>query len=562
MPFKITKTRLRSILKSPYLVYPATIVTFILIYTELFLVLEENFNFKNADFFTAVYWVIMTMTTTGYGDIYPVTMLGRMFTIVVMVTGILFIFAIVFPLMVTPIMERWLKAPRGGPPDWIKDHVVICGYNALVDSLIGEMSSTGKPFVIIDSSDKNVSTLQRHGYYAILGDSSDEESLQLAQIGKASALIANVGDEKNAAVVITASQMSSCKVIALVESMDTSDYLKFAGAHIVVSPKRILGMNLGMTAISSIDFEATNLVDLGGNMKICKLPIYPDNPMVGKKLKDLKLRENTGATVIAIFKKGRFIVSPPPTIVIEEASVLMAVGTEDQLKKMSSLAKIKVPVCQGEAIIAGFGDVGKEVAIHFDEKKIPYKIIDRKAYPDKDQVVGDAADKQSLIDAGILSASTFIVTLNDDNKNMLATLMARSMNPHISIIARANLDRSVGKIYRAGADYVTSLSTIGGEILARIVEKGVFEDTIMLTENVMLSKFEVKGSLIENRTIKDTAMRSSIGCSIVGYIENGQFYPSPEPSRVIGENMTIIIVGTLKQLQACEQQYGLKKVPE
>ena len=375
---------MRSILKSPYLVYPATIIAVILIYVELFMVLESNFNVKNADFFTALYWVTMTMTTTGYGDIYPITTLGRMFTILVMVTGVLFLFAIVFPLMVTPIMERWLKAPRGGPPDWIKDHVVICGYNALVDSLIGEMSGTGRPFVIIDDSEERVTMLQHHGYYAIHGDSSDEEALQLAQIGKASALIANVGDEKNAAVVITASQMSSCRVIALVESMDTADYLKFAGAHIVVSPKRILGMNLGMTAISSINFEVTNLVDLGGNMKICKLPVYPDNPMVGKKLKDLKIRESTGATIIAVFKKGRFIVNPLPTMIIEEASVLMAVGTEEQLMNMSSLAKIKVPVCQGEAIIAGFGDVGKEVARHFDEKKIPYRIIDLKAYPDKE----------------------------------------------------------------------------------------------------------------------------------------------------------------------------------
>ena len=138
--------------------------------------------------------------------------------------------------------------------------------------------------------------MQRHGYYAIHGDPGDEETLQPAQIGKASALIANDGDEKNAAVVLTASQMSSCKVIALVESMDTADYLKYAGAHIVVSPKQILGMNLGMTAVSSINFEVTSLVDLGGNMKICKLPVYPDNPMAGKKLKDLKVRESTGAT--------------------------------------------------------------------------------------------------------------------------------------------------------------------------------------------------------------------------------------------------------------------------
>jgi Trk K+ transport system NAD-binding subunit len=556
------KIQLRRILKSPYLIYPAGIVALILLYADIFLLIQGEFNVHNADFFTALYWVVVTMTTTGFGDIYPVSLVGKVFTMVVILTGVAIFFAIILPLMVTPVMDRWIKSPKGKPPERLKDHVIICGYNALVDSLIHELAETGKQFVVVDESGERVRSLQLHGYFALQGDATDEDALKVAQIGQASALIANEGDEKNAAVVLTASQLSDCKVIALVEKLDMADYLKFAGADIVVSPKQILGINMGLTAISSINFEVTNVVELGGDMKICKLPVYPENPMVGKKLKDIKVRENTGATVVAAFKGGKFIVNPPPTMVVDEATVLMAVGNDRQLHEMGSLARVQGPVCIGKRIIAGFGDVGKEVARQFDKKGITYTIVDLKPYEEKDQVIGDSTDKDTLIKAGIKEASTLVVTLNDDNKNMLTVLLARNLNPHISIIARANLDRSVGKLYRAGADYVTSLSLTGGQILARIVEKGAFEDTIILSENVLLEKFNVKGSGIEGKSIKDTAMRTRTGCTIVGVIDDGKFSPNPDPSLILGPDSIILTVGTFKQLESCASAFGLKKAAE
>jgi Trk K+ transport system NAD-binding subunit len=284
--------------------------------------------------------------------------------------------------------------------------------------------------------------------------------------------------------------------------------------------------------------------------------------MVGKKLRDLRIRENTGATVIAAFKNGKFVINPPPTMTVDEATVLMAVGSDRQLHEMGSLARIQGRACADRRIIAGFGDVGKEVARQFDKKGISYSIVDLKPYPGKEQVIGDSTDKETLVKAGIKEASTLVVTLNDDNKNMLTVLLARNLNPHVNIIARANLDRSVSKIYRAGADYVTSLSTTGGQILARIVEKGVFEDTIMLSESVLLEKFKVKGSVVEGRSIKDTAMRTKTGCTIVGVIDDGKFSPNPDPSLVLKPDSTIITVGTFKQLESCAGAFGLKKATE
>lgn len=562
MPQRISAVRLRSILKSPYLVYPAGILALILLYTCIFMLIPGEFNTHDPDFLTALYWVVVTMTTTGFGDIYPLTMVGKIFTMLVILSGIAIFFAVILPLVVTPAIDKWFKSPKGKPPERLKGHVVICGYNALVDSLIRELADTGRRFVVVDESAENVRALQIRGYYAVRGDTTDEAVLKVAHVESASTLIANEGEQKDAAVVLTASQLSDCKIIALVERLELAAFLKLAGADIVISPKQILGINMGLTAISSINFEVTNVVDLGEDMKICKLPVYPDNPMVGKTLKDLKIRENTGAVIVGAFKDGRFMVDPPEDMEVDEATVLMAVGNDRQLHDMSSLGRIEGMPCGSKRIIAGFGDVGKEVARQFDKKGISYTIIDLKPYEGKDQVIGDSTDQETLKKAGIEQASTLIVTLNDDNKNMLTTLLARGLNPHVSIISRANMDRNVSKIYRAGADIVTSLSTTGGRTLATVVEKGILEDTIMLSENVLLYKFNVKGSAIEGKAIQDTAMRTKTGCSIVGVIDDGRFTPNPGPSFVLKPESIILAIGNYKQLEACTAAYGITRVIE
>ncbi|HTY90633.1 MAG TPA: NAD-binding protein [Methanocella sp.] len=562
MALRISDVKLRSILKSPYLIYPAGILALILIYTGIFLMLPNEFNPHSRDVYTAIYWVVVTMTTTGLGDIYPVTVMGKLFTMLVILSGIAIFFAVVLPLMITPSIERWIKSPKGKPPERLKGHVIICGYNALVDSLITELADAGKPLVIIDESSQSVHDLQLRGFYAISGDSTDEKTLKIAQVDKASTLIANEGEDKDAAVVLTASQMSGCKIIALVERLDLAEYLKYAGADIVISPKQILGINMGMTAISSINFEVTNVVDLGEDMKICKLPVYPDNPMVGKKLKELGIREKTGANIVGAFKDGKFIINPPADMEVDEATVLMAIGNDRQLHDMSDMGRIVGQVCGGKRIIAGYGDVGREVAKQFDKRGISYTIIDLKPHEGLEQVVGDSTDQETLKKAGIADASTIVVTLNDDNKNLLTVLLARNMNRHVNIIARANLDNNVSKIYRAGADYVTSLSTTGGQIMARVVEKGVFEDTVILSENVLLYKFHVKGSALEGKAINETEMRSKTGCSIVGVIDAGRFTPNPEPSLVLSQDSIILTIGTYKQLEACAAAYSLKKAIE
>ena len=176
MALKIPRS-LRRIYKSPYFVYPAGILAIVLLYTLIFLYLEAqgNFNVRDSDFITAFYWVVISMTTTGYGDIVPVSAAGQIFSILVSLTGLLILFAIVLPLMVTPVMDRLISSPRSHIGKRMSDHVIICGYNPIVETLIVELAGRDMPFVVIDPSEDDVRALQRHGHEAIKGDPSDEE---------------------------------------------------------------------------------------------------------------------------------------------------------------------------------------------------------------------------------------------------------------------------------------------------------------------------------------------------------------------------------------------------
>jgi Trk K+ transport system NAD-binding subunit len=563
MKISISRRKVRKIFKLAYLVYPAGITAIILAYTLLFMMLRDHFVVPHdMGFFTALYWVVISMTTTGYGDIYPVTIVGKLFSMLVVVTGLMILFAVVLPLMVTPIMDHLIKSPRSRVPDWFRDHVIICGYNAIVDSLIDELADRDIPFVVIDQSPENVRVLQRHGHDVIQRDPSDEDALRNARIESASYVIANSGDDHNAAIALTASQISGCRIIALAESMDMAKYLEFAGADIVVSPKQVLGANIGLMALSSIESDICSAIDLGGNLKMCKLPVYPDSPMAGKSLEEIGMTGTTGASVVAIFKNGELVADAPPGTIVDESTVLAVVGTADQLRNATGFSRHKAPVCDGHCIIAGYGDVGREAGRRLDEKRVMYTVIDRRHYDVRDQIVADSTDRDALARAGIEYASTILVTLNDDAKNMLTILLARNLNPHVSIIARANLDSSVGKMYRAGADYVMSLSAIGGQILVRIVERGALEDAVFLSGNVLLSKFRVKGSKLAGKSIKETGMRTRTGCTIVGIQESGAFKPNPAPSEVLSPDAVIVTVGTSQQLEACAKAFELQRLAD
>ncbi len=210
-------------------------------------------------------------------------------------------------------------------------------------------------------------------------------------------------------------------------------------------------------------------------------------------------------------------------------------------------------------ILIGYGDVGRSIAEVLEKAHVFYVVIDTNEAKLKDKGfeyhIGNGTDEEILRKAGLTSASTVIIALNNDDDIIFTTLIARNVNPHSIILARANSTKSIDKIYRAGADYVASLSIVAGQMLAHIA-LGHEEDSILMLQGLEIGKYQITpGSPLAGKSIADEGIRSKIGCTVIGIEEKGKTTTDIDPSIILGEGMTLAIIGNSDQISKFKKEY-------
>ncbi len=211
-------------------------------------------------------------------------------------------------------------------------------------------------------------------------------------------------------------------------------------------------------------------------------------------------------------------------------------------------------------ILIGYGDVGISIARVLENALVSFVVVDKNEAKFKDKnfkyVVGDATDEEVLKRADLKNATSVIIVLNNDTDIIFTSLIARTINPHCIIIARANATKSIDKIYRAGADYVASLSIVAAQMLARIILGHEIEETIMMFEGLEIERYHVTGdSPLKGEKIADACIRSRIGCTIIGIEEEGKTTTDINPSIVIKEGMTLAVIGNSDQISKFKEEY-------
>jgi Trk K+ transport system NAD-binding subunit len=219
----------------------------------------------------------------------------------------------------------------------------------------------------------------------------------------------------------------------------------------------------------------------------------------------------------------------------------------------------------GHLILLGYGDVGKSIVEILYRSPFRFVVVDSndKVFENVDfeHLIGNGADEEVLLAAGVKTASFEFVALNDDTNVIFATLISRSLNPELTIVARANSVKSIDKIYKAGADYVGSLSIVAGQMLAKITANCMgkscrIDEDIMLYEGIEIEKYHVdRDSFLNNRSIEELDLEGHIGCTIVG-IERGKLVITAiKRQTTIRAGDTIAVVGSSKQISEFKERY-------
>jgi voltage-gated potassium channel len=220
----------------------------------------------NISFSDVVYFTMISATTTGYGDIVPVTDRARLFDALIVtpirVFFLLLLAGTAYTFIIKQTWNRWLmKLIQKN----LRDHVLIAGFGASNDKALEELLAGGTPprrIVIIDNDGEALDRAAECGVAVLQGDASRDETLLAAHVDRAAALLVSTGrDDSNILVVLTARKLSAgVKISVTIRESDNEDIARQAGADTVINPVSFSGLLLA----SSLEgpYRAEYLSDL------------------------------------------------------------------------------------------------------------------------------------------------------------------------------------------------------------------------------------------------------------------------------------------------------------
>ena len=521
--------------------YLAGLTAVVLAFSVLYMLGMAVLVGEPVTFIHALEVVVQSMTTTGYGE--DAALWGppmELFMTLTMVTGVSMIF-LALPVFIAPWVEERLSTVAPTAVDEEKtDHVVIAGYTSRGKALIDELTTRDIPYVVIEPDRNRAADLYEQGIEVVHGDPENTAFLR-DRVGarRARAIVADVDDEANASIALTAGQACDTTLITFVETQELAEYHRLAGADRVLSPRRLIGESLAAKVTAGVSSDVEDAIEIADDFEIVELPVQAGSELAGTRIADSGIRERTGANVVGAWFRGEFVSPPDPQARIDQQAILLVAGHEPQLEQLKELTLSETRSLEGgSVVIGGYGLVGRTVQRAVEEAGFDTVTVDK---VDKEgvDVVGSVADADTLREAGIDDAGTVILALPDDRVTAFATLVVRDLAPEIEVIARADATDSVPKVYQAGADYVLSLAAVSGRMLASSI---LDEDVVSFGRQVEVIR-SAPGPLV-GQSLRGSELRARTGCTVVAVQRNGDLIADLDPDYVFGDGDELIVTGT------------------
>ncbi len=525
--------------------YVALLTAMIAVYSVVFHLIMEHEGQEHS-WLTGVYWTLTVMSTLGFGDITFHSDAGRVFSVLVLVSGVVFLL-IVFPFtFIHFFYQPWLdaqersRAPRELPKDE-RGHVILTGRDSVVLAIAQRLRAIGKPYVVLLPDVRQALDLAEDDFQVAVGAPDDVETWARLRAENAAMVIAADDDFLNTNIAFTVRERSEkVPIVALARSPDSVDVLELAGSNHVVQLAELLGRSLARRAYGGAT-RAAVVGEIDGVL-VAEAPLT-HSPLIGRTLAEAELATKTGVTVLGIWERGAFQL-PHPATRIDEDAVLVLAGGAEQLARFDELAKGSRPATP--VVILGGGRVGRVVARELAARGVDYRIVELSAdrlasavAPDK-WIIGSAADLATLERAGIRETSTVVVTTRNDETNIYLTIYCRKLRPEILIVARANLDRNVSTLHRAGANLVMSYTSLGASTMLGLTGA---PHGVHVAEGLELFRMPAPRSLVGS-SLAESQVRERTGCSVLAVHRGDERILAPEARQVLREGDELLLAGS------------------
>lgn len=533
--------------------YLALLGIVIIVYSILFHFIMEVEG-QNHSWVTGFYWTLTVMSTLGFGDITFESDLGRAFSILVLLSGI-FMLLIVLPFafirhFYVPLLEskKKNKVPRQVPAG-TKGHILICSYDVIASDLTERLKQENIPYYIIENNLEKALENHYDQIPELFGELDAKETYIRANIKDAKLVLVNRDDIVNTKIILTIRDIApNVPIVAIATDVESIDVQKLSGANHVLPVRKWLGEQLA----NRVNAQHAKSQPIGQyeDLLLAELPIH-NTPLVSKTIREARLRQKFGVSVVGIWKRGKLQVITGDEKLAQD-SVLVIIGNKEQLHSIDELFH-DYNVNPNPILLIGGGSVGLAAAESLHKNGILVNVIDKdpeiskKLKPYCNEVfTGKASDYELLKKAGILEAPSVLLSTHDDTMNIYLASYCRQLNKELRIVSRISEARNIDIIHKAGANFVLNYSTLGSEAVLSISKD---QELTVLGEGITLFIIPTPRAL-EGKTLATSGIGAQTGLSVIAIKENSKVTTLLSATTLLPKGAEIVMLGTMEMKQA------------
>lgn len=516
----------------------STLVIILILYSCIFQFLM-HLEGQDYSFISGVYWTFSTMSTLGLGDITFAGDGGRIFTVIVLSTGILFLL-IMLPITIFQLFQSTARIPRE-LPGGTRGHVLLTEYNPLTTALVERLQRYNQLYAVLVSDLEEATQLRDHGINTVAGEFDDPDTFKEIRVDRAAFLVATGSDVTNTALAYSVRRIAKdIPIIASASGGHAVRILEQAGCTHVLALDEMMGQSLARRIIAGD--ALAHVIGQMDDMVIAEAAAA-GTPLVDKTIAHAQESHLVDASIVGIWENGNFSLADENTIITKK-SILVIAGLQSHIDRYNELFCI-YNISNAPILIIGGGSVGRALGQVLKEREIDYRIIEKSRaliVDDKQYIHGDAIDRHILDRAGFFQTPAVAVTTHSDSINIYITTYLRDLRNDVQIISRATVDRNIHTLHDAGCDFVISHASLSANNILNLSKRG---NILMIAEGVDVFRVKTPKNLI-GKSIRQASIREECGCSIIGMNSNGSLIIHPNPDVVLLRDGEIILIGDIE----------------
>ena len=302
--------------------------------------------FENMSVFDAFYMTLITISTVGFSEIKPLSQIGRIITVVIIVSGIsvlTYTLGQVAKIFVEGELRKLLgRRKLEKQISGLSNHYILCGYGRIGSIIANDLASENISFVVIEQDPSRIEHLERDHFLYLNTDATSEEALIKSGIQRARGIVTAVSsDADNVFITLTAKGLRpDVFVMARASDVKNESKLLKAGASRVVCPYLIGGRRMAqvLKRPTVVDFIDTAMMNSQLGLRMEEAVVGPTSSLTGKTLIESQIRQDFGAIIVAIKKPtGEMIFNPQPTEKLEAQDTIVVIGKREDMRRMNSV---------------------------------------------------------------------------------------------------------------------------------------------------------------------------------------------------------------------------------